>query len=299
MRNYEVIKMNNIISMIKEDFPHVNAISISQHGECLLKEYFNGYESGVIFKVGCIFKNFVSALVGIAIQEKKIESLEQKLVDYYPMIRLNDIDNYFTILTLKHVMTKTSGISWPRFGDKLPQNMQEVFKLKFKDIPGDIFDYKPDPQIMIYLLEDLYGNNIVNIADEKLFKPLGIKKWEWNRDDIENMRISVDDLDIFGELYLKKGIYMEKCLFTEEFYLDSIQPYSLGGFPEGKPYGYYWWIDKYQGMEYYGACGFGGQKLCIVPFFDTSITIISKMDKPHPENNAIIRNIISMLNESI
>lgn len=294
MRN-EVIKLNNIISMIKEDFPHVNAINISQHGESLLHEYFNGYESSDIFKVGCIFKSFISALVGIALQENKIKSLEQKLVDYYPMTRLNDIDNYFNVLTLKHVMTKTSGINWPRFGEKLPQNMQEVFKLKFKDIPGHIFEYKPDPQIMIYLLEDLYGNNIVNIADEKIFKPLGIRKWKWNRDDIENMKISVDDLDIFGGLYLKKGLYMKKCLFTEEFYLDSIKPYSRGGFPEEKPYGYFQWTDKYQGTEYFIACGFGGQKLCIIPSLDTSIVIISEMNKPHLENNAIIRNIISLL----
>lgn len=113
--------MNIIISMIKEDFPHVN-ISISQHGESLLKEYFNGYKSSDTFKVGCIFKSFISALVGIAIKECKIKSLEQKLVDYYSMISFNDIDNYFTVLILKHIMTKTSGIKWPGFGEKLPQN---------------------------------------------------------------------------------------------------------------------------------------------------------------------------------
>ncbi len=148
---------------------------------------------------------------------------------------------------------------------------------------------------MIYLLEDLYDKNIVTIADEKLFQPLEIRKWEWDRNDIENMRISVDDLDTFGELYLNKGRYMGKVFFTEEFYIDSVRPYSIGGFPEGKPYGYYWWIDKYQEVEYFSACGFGGQKLCIIPCLDTSITILSKMDRPHPENNAIIRNVISCL----
>jgi len=283
--------------MLKEDFPHVNAISVNQHGKPLLKEYFNGYKSSDIFKVGCVFKSFISAMVGIALQDKKIKSLEQKIIDYYSEIELNDIDKYFTILTLKHVMTKTSGINWPRFGEKFPSNMHEVFKLKFKDVPGENFEYKPDPQIMVYLIEELYGTNILNIVDEKLFKPLGIKNWEWDRDDIENMRISVDDLTLFGQLYLNKGIYMEKRYFTEEFYYDSIQPYSIGGFPEGKPYGYYWWTDNYQEIEYYCACGFGGQKLCIIPSLDTSIIVISKMDHPHTENNAIIRNTISLLKE--
>lgn len=290
--------MMNILSMIKEDFHHVDAISINQHGELLLKEYFNGFNNNDIFKVGCIFKSFVSAMVGISMLDNKIQSLDKKILDYYPEIRFGDIHKNFTLLTLKHVMTKTSGINWPSIGEKIPFDMHEVFRLKFKDIPGENFEYKPDPQIMIYLIEDLYGENIINIIDEKLFKPLGIKNWEWSRVDIENMRISVDDLTLLGQLYLNKGHYLGKCYFAEEFYLDSIYPYSNGGFPEGKPYGHYWWIDKYQDIEYYCSCGFGGQKLCIIPSLDTSIVIISKMDAPHPENNAIIRNTISMLKES-
>lgn len=283
--------------MIKEDFPHVNAISINQHRKTLLKEYFNGFNNNDMFEVGCIFKCFVSAMVGISLQDNKIQSLDQKVLNYYPEIKFRDMDINFTLLTLKHVMTKTSGISWPFMGEKLPSDMHEVFALKFKDKPGEKFEYKPDPQIMIYLIEDLYGDNFIHIIDQNLFKPLGIKNWQWSRDNIENMKISVDDLTLFGQLYLNKGHHLGKCYFSEEFYLDSIYPYSNGGFPEGKPYGYYWWIDKYQDIEYYCASGFGGQKLCIIPSLDTSIVITSKMDAPHPENNAIIRNIISMLKE--
>lgn len=287
--------MNHIHSMIKEDYPHVNAISINQHGKPLLKEYFNGFRNIDIFKVGCIFKSFISAMVGISLQENKIQSLDQKILDYYPEVSFRDIDKNFSLLTLKHVMTKTSGLNWPFIGQKIPFNMHEVFTLKFKDIPGEKFEYKPDPQIMVYLLEDLYGKNFINIIDEKLLKPLGIKNWEWSKDDIENLRISVDDLTLLGQLYLNKGNSNGKCFFAEEFYIDSISPYSNGGFPEKKPYGYYWWIDHCQDIEYFCACGFGGQKLCVIPSLDTSIVMISNMDAPHPENNAIIRNTISML----
>ncbi len=84
--------MINIISMIREDFPHVNAISINQHGKPLLKEYFNGFNNNDIFKIGCIFKSIVSAMVGIALQDNKIQSLDQKILNYYPEIVLSDID---------------------------------------------------------------------------------------------------------------------------------------------------------------------------------------------------------------
>jgi len=287
--------MNSISTMIREDFTHVNAISIKQHGKTLLKEFYNGHKSVETYYIGCIFKSFISALVGIAIKEEKIQSLEEKLINYYQEINLKDIDKSFPLLTLQEVMTKTSGIIWPGIGEELPQSMHEVWRLKFKNIPGENFEYKPDPQIIIYLLEDLYEKDIISIANENLFKPLGISKWEWTRDDIEGMSISVDDLEIFGQLYLNKGMYKGKCFFTEEFYKNSIYPYSSGGFPEGKPYGYYWWIDKYHGIEYFSACGFGGQKLCIIPSIEASIVIISEMDRPHLENNVIIRNIFSLL----
>ena len=74
--------------------------------------------------------------------------------------------------------------------------------------------------------------------------------------------------------FLYYGNYLGKCYFTEEFTLDSISAYTNGGFPEGKPYGHYWQIDQYQDIEYYCACGFEGQKFCIIPSLDTTIVII-------------------------
>ena len=59
------------------------------------------------------------------------------------------------------------------------------------------------------------------------------------------------------------------------------------------------YYNNYQGFEYFSACGFGGQRLCIIPSLEVPIVLISEMDRPHPENNAIIRNVVSLLQELI
>ncbi len=287
--------MDHIASMIRSDFSHIRAVCIIQHGKTLLNEFFNGHQIGELYPVGCVFKSIVSALIGIALYEKKIWSLEQRVIDFYPHAKEADIDPYLSLLTLEHALTKTSGLIWPGPGGKPPDGMREVWKMKFKDRPGERFEYKPDPQIAVYLLEDLYGKDIVKIAEEKLFDPLKITQWAWERINIEGMRISLDGLVRFAELYLNKGMYNGKRFFSEAFYRNSIQPYSMGGFPEEKPYGYSWWLDEYQGAAYFCACGFGGQQVCILPSLDAIIILLSDMERPHRENNAVIRNVVTLL----
>jgi CubicO group peptidase (beta-lactamase class C family) len=295
LRNGRIAAMDRIASMIKSDFPHIRAACIMQHGKALLREFFNGRQSIELNPVGCVFKSFVSALVGIALYEKRIQSPEQRVIVFYPQVNAADIDPYFSLLTLEHTLTKTSGLIWPGPGEKLPGSMREVWKLKFRDRPGEKFEYKPDPQITVYLLEDLYGEDIVKIAEGKLFEPLGITQWAWDRSNIEGMRISLDGLERFAELYLSKGVYHGKRFFSEAFYQSSIRPYSMGGFPEEKPYGYSWWLDAYQGAAFFCACGFGGQHVCILPSLDAVIVLLSEMDRPHGENRAVIRNAVTLL----
>lgn len=74
---------------------------------------------------------------------------------------------------------------------------------------------------------------------------------------------------------------------------DSVSEHSNGGFPECLPYGYGWWIGNFHDMKYYMASGFGGQIVGVIPEKKTVVTILSEMDRAHPENKKIIEMIIS------
>ena len=52
----------------------------------------------------------------------------------------------------------------------IPHNMNEIMDLKFESDPGLRFKYKPDPQIIVYLLENIYPCNIVDLFQSKIVK---------------------------------------------------------------------------------------------------------------------------------
>ena len=91
---------------------------------------------------------------------------------------------------------------------------------------------------------------------------------------------------------LNKGKVGETRLFSEEFFEQSICEFSQGGFPECTSYGLGWRVDNCSEIPYYYTSGFGGQYLAIVPQNNMVISMLSDMDRPHPENKKIIEAVL-------
>lgn len=276
--------------MMKEyEYPHIKAIQITRNKKIVFEQLREDIDENTLFPVGCIFKSFLATLVGIAIYEGKIESIEDSVLDYFPHDDVIELNWYK--LKIKHALSKTTGLIWPGPCEPMPKDIKEVMQLRFENEPGISFQYKPDPQIIVYLLEEVYGMEITKLFEEKLLSHFANRTYRWNRDNIENMRVSVDLLNDFGQLMLNKGAVGEKRLFSEEFFEQSVTGDSDGGFPECTPYGLGWWIDEIAGVECFYAAGFGGQYLTVIPEKEMVIIILSDMDRPHPENKKIIESV--------
>ena len=89
-------------------------------------------------------------------------------------------------------------------------------------------------------------------------------------------------------MLLNKGIINRKRLFSEEYYEQIIEESSRGGFPECTSYGLSWWIENNSNIPYFYASGFGGQYLAVIPQNKMIISILSDMDRPHPENKGVV-----------
>ncbi len=101
-------------------------------------------------------------------------------------------------------------------------------------------------------------------------------------------------LNELGQLMLNRGVVNGQRLFSETYYKQSICEYSCGGFPERTPYGLGWWIGKDSEIPYFFASGFGGQYLAVIPHKKMVITVLSDMDRPHPENKTIIEKALQL-----
>lgn len=268
------------------NYGNIKAVHIINDKQTIF-EYIRENETGTsLFQVGCIFKSFLAVLVGVAIYEGKINSIEDCIIDYVFHEEIMDVNWYK--LKIKHALSKTTGIIWPGPHEPIPANMREVMELGFESEPGDSFQYKPDPQIIVYLLEEIYGLEITELFETKIISHFTNKDYEWDGDDIQDLKVSIQLLTELGQLLLNKGVINGERLFSEEYYEQMIAEYSLGGFPECIPYGLSWWIENNSIVPYFCACGFGGQKLVVVPQNKMIIIILSDMDRPHPENKDVV-----------
>ena len=275
-----------------DNFSNLKSVHIMKNGQTIF-EYIRENEKGtLLFPVGCIFKSFLSVLVGIALYEGKIGSIDDCVIDYISYDKITD-NNWYK-LKIKHALSKTTGIAWPRPQEPIPTNMKEVMELKFESDPGASFQYKPDPQIIVYLLEEIYGLEITELFRAKIISCFVNKDYQWDKNDIQSMKVSAPMLNELGQLLLNKGVVNGKRLFFEKYYEQSIYEYSCGGFPECTPYGLGWWIGKDLKISYFFASSFGGQYLVIIPQEKMIISILSDMDKPHLENKTIIETALQL-----
>lgn len=272
------------------NYPHIKVIHIIKDNKVIFEQSREDLSDSKLFPVACIFKSFLSVLVGIAIYEGKINSIEDYVLDYFPHKEPNDVN--WNKVKIKHALSKTTGIIWPGPRDVIPINMYEVTKLKFEGEPGNSFKYKPDPQIVVYLLEQVYGMEITKLFETKILTHFENTNYQWNRENIEGMQVSIQLLDELGRLMLNKGSVGATRLFSEDFFEQSIYEYSQGGFPECTSYGLGWWIDNCSKVPYFYSSGFGGQYLTIAPQHNMVISMLSDMDRPHPENKKIIELVL-------
>ena len=286
------IKLMGCEMLNLDNLANLKAVHIIKDGKTVV-EYIRENERGTsLFPVGCIFKSFLSVLVGVALYEGKIGSIDDCIIDYISHEKIADINWYK--LKIKHALSKTTGIVWPRPQEPFPVNIREVMELEFESEPGVSFQYKPDPQIIVYLLEEVYGVEITELFRTKIVSYFINKDYEWDKNDIQGMKVSVSMLIELGQLMLSKGVINGKRLFSEEYYEQSICEYSCGGFPECTPYGLGWWIGKDLKIPYFFASGFGGQYLVVIPQKKMVISILSDMDRPHSENKNVIEKVLQL-----
>lgn len=273
-----------------KDYPNIKAIHVSKNSKIIIEQLREDTRKIQIFPIGCIFKSFLSVLMGIAIYEGKISSIEDCVLDYISYDDIADMSWYK--VKIKHALSKTTGIVWPGPQESIPASMNEVLHLKFENEPGTNFKYKPDPQIIVYLLEEVYNMDIIKLFETKILTHFKHTNYYWNKDNIQNMQVCIGMLDELGQLLLQKGVLNDKILFSEDYYYQCICEYSAGGFPECTSYGLGWWIDTYEDTPYFYAAGFGGQRVLISPENNICISLLSDMDRPHPENKKIVEQIL-------
>lgn len=299
----ELAGTDNWESFLEEN--RTQAFIVIQDGTLLYEQYFNGTQRDSIVTSFSVAKSFTSALIGIAIDEGYINSVNDPITDYLP--ELASRDSRFKAITIRDLLRMSAGLEYKenRFpglngDDPLTtyypdQRHLALENTKIIDLPGEYFLYnKYHPQLLGMILERATGSSVTEYLQEKIWDALGMEfsgSWSIDSDEsgFEKMETGVNaraiDFAKFGQLFLNEGTWSGQQVISQGWVKESTQPYLpnnysayypadwFSGLPEQGYYQYMWWGIA-QDLESYDfvAAGDKGQFIYISP--DHALVII-------------------------
>lgn len=259
-----------------------------------------------------VAKSFVSTLIGIAIDEGKIQSVEDPLIQYLPELKGRGLDT----LTIKDMLRMSSGVPFEGNGDIfLPAvpfsddprvfyspNLREIaLGVQPSDEPiGAYFRYN-DYYLLLegMILERVTGGTVSQYLQEKIWQPMGMEyPATWSLDSEEDgfekteagLNAHAIDFARFGLMFLHEGKWNDQQILSEEWVREATAPdptdqrpwkvFSM--WPEhGGYYGYHWWgMNNPDGTYDYMARGNLGQIIYVSPSQNTVVVRFGNGPQP-------------------
>ncbi len=272
--------------------PSVKGILITRNGKIVYEKYYSGFSADSIYNVWSITKSVVSMLTGIALKRNDLDSLSEHVCTLMPSNVTTGINENCREITLAHLMTMTSGLSWYKPGTAIAmrryEEMDQIFACPPSNAPGSTFKYDgANAHAVSMLLQNTIKKPLNEYAESHLFRPLGIEKYRWEQDNSgyflgsEGLYLTARDLAKLGYLMMMKGKWDGKQILTEEYYCSSTTQQNIGGFPGYDAYGLLWWVGKASPYETFYALGTGGQLLAVTPALGIVAVIV--VDSNHPK----------------
>ncbi len=201
---------------------HTQAFIIIQNDRILYEKYFNGTQRDSIVTSFSMAKSFTSALIGIAIKDGYIQSVNDPITNYLP--ELLKRDTAFSRITIRDLLMMSSGIKYAEFpflngDDAKTYYYPDLRRLALEEtrivgISDKKFLYNNyHPLLLGLILERATGKPVASYLEEKIWKPLGMEfSGSWSLDSeggFEKMESGINaraiDFAKFGRLYLNNG----------------------------------------------------------------------------------------------
>ncbi|MDA0986566.1 MAG: serine hydrolase [Bacteroidetes bacterium] len=279
-----------------QNFKDITSIVVLKDGKLLLEEYFNGANRKTLHDTRSVGKSFASTLLGIAIKDKHIKSEKQTLNEFY---KLNTFQNYSIAkdsITLKDLLTMSSTFDGSDMNSESPGNEENMYPTKNwvefalnlpiekSKVANKEWDYFTAGVVVLGdIIHKSVPNGLEKYSSENLFKPLGVKKYEWQftPQKVPNTAGSVQlpslDYAKYGQLYKNLGIWNGKQILSQEWVTKSLSHQMT--ISEREYYGYLFWNKTYNvnGVNYevYYSSGNGGNRIFIFKDFPIVVVLTS------------------------
>ena len=293
---YNRINLSDTLQKELEDYRSIG-FAFFKDGKIMYEAYWDGYSDHSLTNAFSMTKTVTTMLIGKAIEQGYIQSLDQLITDFLPEF-LND--PFGKLCTIGHLSSMRSGFDWTEdykspfnptteayYGEDIERML---LKRKFAERPGGHFRYcSADTQLLAIILKRATGKNLADYLTEELWKPLGMEQdalWSISG-DIEKsfccINSNVRDFAKLGQLLLQKGNWNGQQLLDSTF-VERMITADVSAFYPGEPhkYGYSVWLDNIHQPAFYAFLGHLGQRIIIVPEENVVIVRLGKESDKRP-----------------
>jgi len=293
--DYNKIAYPDSLNNLLENLGTVGLLMI-KNDSVISERYWDGYSDSALSGSFSMAKSITSLLIGAAIKEGKISSVNDAAGRYLPEFAEGDKAK----IKIVDLLTMSSGTDWnesyinPFSVTTEAYYGSDVYKtatgVKAINPPGTIHYYKSgDTQLLGLIVEKATGKTLSEYASEKLWQPLGAEHPAlWSTDHEKGnekayccFNSNTRDFARIGKLMLDSGKINGVPVIDSIYYANSIKACGITD-TKGKPcdyYGYQWWIDP-EHPEIFYARGILGQYIIMIPSKKMIIVRLGKMTSP-------------------
>ena len=274
--NYNTIEPTERLLKAHEEYRSV-AYLIIKNDSIFHEKYYNGYSDTSKSNSFSMAKSMVTGMLGKAIEDGKIESIDQKVGDFFEEFN----EGYAADLTVGDLASMASGLDWvEEYYNPLNITTRSYFtddlegllrNRKITGKPGQEYLYlSGNTQLLGMLIRQAVGANLSEYFSESFWRPMGAKEDAlWQVDSKANgmektfccFATNAKDFARFGKLYKDYGKWNGEQLIDSSYVALSTRP----RFEKSPEYGYGWWLSEIEDKPLFAMRGHLGQYIIVIP----------------------------------
>ncbi len=264
--------------------PRLHSLLVSRHGSLVFEYYAKGVGPARLANVKSVSKSIISTLVGIAIDRRILESVDQPIARFFPALA-EDRDPARARITVEDLLTMRAGLestSFDNYGAWVRSRNWVTYALNqpLLSEPGSQMEYSTgNTHLLSAILTIATKGSTWAFLQESLGRPLGLTFGRWPRDPQgiyfggNDMLMTPRQMVAIGQLYLNRGRAGDRQIVPASWIDASCTPRGRSRFNPDQTYGYGWWMRDFAGRQGCFAWGYGGQY--IIVFRDLGLVVVT------------------------
>ena len=281
-------EVNDLMDFVKSEGSNTQAAILIRGSSIIAEYYADKSDKDSIVTSWSVAKSFTSTLIGIAIDEGYINSIEDPITDYLPEWKGQDQDK----ILLKHLLSMRSGMEDHGFVYVVNDMVSHSLDRDPIRPPGTAFRYSNEDSMLLgEIVQNATGISFQEYADKKLFNLIDVDETWWT--DQEGSTISYASIDMTPREFAKFGLMIaqEGSWQGQQIVSSNWVELATSKYDDLMSYGFQWWTSETKDIDYpfFSAKGLDGQLIYVWPETDLVFVRFTTYNKIGDQDSSVVR----------